>query len=122
VVRALSATLGLLIGALLAGCGSDAGPEEKIAAVARDYFEASEASCSREGIAVFVGQREDVYGCVVMDVPIENRPIAHVESSSQRRCYIYTDGDAFDVTDKLSDVVAAQKASGLTVDEFPCLQ
>ena len=103
------------------GCGGSDSPADKVAAVATGYYEASGASCSKEGIAIFVGQREDVYGCVIDDVPPENRPIVQVDKTSIRRCYIYTDGDAFDVTQKLQDLVDAQEASGTAVDEFPCL-
>lgn len=105
----------------LAGCGSQS-LAEKIAPIAKDQHGAEQASCAKEGIAIFVGEREDVYGCLLEGVPPEHRPIEHIESASVRRCYIYTDGEAFDVTLKLQDLVAAQKASGVTVDEFPCLQ
>lgn len=120
-MRLLITPLAAVVALSITGCGSES-PADKIAATAKDYYEGSSASCAREGIAIFVGEREDVYGCIVEDVPPENRPIAHVESPSQRRCYIYTDGQAFDVTDKLADVVKAQKTLGAAVDEFPCLQ
>lgn len=117
--RVVLASVALAIS--LAGCGGSDSPTGEIESVAKDYYEASNASCSKEGIAVFLGEREDVYGCVLDDVPPENRPIAHIESSTQTRCYIFTEGDVFEVTDKLQDLADAQEAAGVTPDEFPCL-
>ncbi|MGH3079271.1 MAG: hypothetical protein ACRDPZ_13955 [Gaiellaceae bacterium] len=104
----------------VAGCGSQS-PTDKIADVAKDYYEASDASCSKEGIMLLVGQREDVYGCELDDVPPQNRPINQIESSSIRACYVYSNDDVFEVTAKLQDLAAAQKASGGSVDEFSCV-
>jgi hypothetical protein len=121
VLRIASILFALLVTLTLAGCGTKS-TADKIAAAAKSQYQASSASCSKEGIVLFVGKREDVYDCLLKDVPPENRPLRHIASSSQRACFIYTDGQPFDVTLKLGDLAKAQKALGVTVDEFACLR
>jgi hypothetical protein len=118
--RAIATAL-VAFATILSGCGGPEGPAENIAGVAKDYYEASGVSCSKEGVMVFVGAREDVYGCVVDDVPA-NRPRSTRSSRRQiRACYVYSNDELFEVTEKLQDLAAAQEASGGSVDEFSCV-
>ena len=120
-VRHAIAIAFVLFATVLAGCGGSDAPTGKIATAAKDYYEASDASCAKEGIMVFVGEREDVYGCLLEEVPPQNRPISQIESSSIHACYVYSNDEVFEVTAKLQDLVDAQEASGTSPDEFSCV-
>lgn len=92
---------------VLTGCGStssasepstqapptkQAPPRHPVAQELAASLGATNATCVREGWMVFVGERETVYGCTT-----------GAGVSRSERCYVYIDGIAEDVTDRLVD-------------------
>jgi hypothetical protein len=113
--RASLVALGLVL--LVVGCGVQS-TARRIAAQAELRTHATGASCTKVGIMLFVGQRQDVYDCRLTNVDIEYRPAAQIDSSTIHLCYVYASGDVYDVTSQLG---ALGDAGGET-SSFPCMQ
>jgi hypothetical protein len=102
---------------LVVGCGVQS-TARRIGAQAELRTHATGASCTKVGIVLFVGQRQDVYDCRLTNVDIEHRPAAQIDSSTIHLCYVYASGDVYDVTTQL----AALGDSGADTSNFPCVQ
>jgi hypothetical protein len=102
---------------LVVGCGVQS-TARRIAAQAELRTHATGASCTKVGIMLFVGQRQDVYDCRLTNVDIEQRPAAQIDSSTIHRCYVYANGDVYDVTTRLK----ALSDSGTDTSSLPCVQ
>jgi hypothetical protein len=94
------AVLLAVLAASLVACGSG-GAAGKIAAQAKVAEHARSAECGKVGIMLFVGKREDVYGCRMTDVPLAYRPVSQMDSTSIEQCYVYTGGTAYNVTSQI---------------------
>jgi hypothetical protein len=102
---------------LVAGCGVQS-TARRIAAQAQLRTHATGASCTKVGIMLFVGQRQDVYDCRLTNMDVEHRPAAQIDASTIHLCYVYANGDVYDVTTQLK----ALGDSGAGTSHFPCVQ
>jgi hypothetical protein len=111
------ALLAAAVAVLAAGCGgtSTAG---RIAAQAKARTQAGSASCSKVGLMLFVGQRQDIYDCRLEHVDVAHRPVAQLASPTINLCYVYASGDVYDVTSQLDTM----SEIGTDTSNFPCVR
>jgi hypothetical protein len=117
-VRALSVTTAtvVLVAGLVAGCGGSSAAG-KIAGEAKARTGARDANCTKAGIMVFVGARQDVYDCHLTGVDSAHRPISQFDQSSINLCYVYASGTVYDVTERLN----AMSGAGGDTSGFACV-
>jgi hypothetical protein len=107
--------VGLIV--LSAGCAGQS-TARRIAAQATIRTHAVSASCTKVGIILFVGQRQDVYDCRLEHVDVAHRPVSQIESPTIHLCYVYASGAVYDVTSQLGTFNDA----GADTSSFPCVR
>lgn len=108
----------LVVGLVLFAAGCGRSTTRRIEAQATIRGHTASANCTKVGIMLFVGQRQDVYDCRLEQVDAAHRPASQIESPTIHLCYVYASGVVYDVTSKLGRL----KNAGADTSSFPCVR